>query len=181
MNTLQILKALPYTHAGIGGVYPADRVPWTWSKPCAIVINTDNHNQPGCHWVAIYLNRNGHGVYFDSFGLPPFNHGITDRLRRNCRIYEWSEKRLQDISSDFCGQYCITVLHWLFNGRSLHAFHEHFTSDTKCNDRILMKMYNNIIKNKKCNRRNLSKTFKTLSGKGSIHYIQSSIPKFNVS
>ncbi|XP_063994956.1 uncharacterized protein LOC135172668 [Diachasmimorpha longicaudata] len=32
MNTLELLEILPHTDACIGGVYPADRVPWTWPR-----------------------------------------------------------------------------------------------------------------------------------------------------
>lgn len=181
MNTLQLLKALPFTDAGIGGVYPADRVPWSWARPCAIIVNTDNHTQPGTHWVAIYLGSNGRGIYFDSFGMPPFDKRIAQRLRRNCRIYEYNEKRIQDISSNVCGQYCIVVLHWLFNNKSLRAFHKLFSSDTKRNDRIIIKMFKNITQKRKCNRKNLSKPFQNLSGKGLFHYNQYARSKFSVS
>ncbi|XP_063988203.1 uncharacterized protein LOC135168189 isoform X1 [Diachasmimorpha longicaudata] len=89
--------------ANKNSVYPADCVSWTWPRPCAIIINTDNHNQAGSHWVAVYLGSNGRGMYFDSFGMPPFHTRISQRLKRNCNVYEWRQKRLQDMSSDVCG------------------------------------------------------------------------------
>ncbi len=93
-------------------------------------------------------------------------------------VYEWSQKRLQDISSDVCGQYCITVLHWLFNDRSLQSFHKLFSLDTKRNDHIIMKMFKKITQNRNCNRKNLSKPFQSLSGKGILHCNQRSTKKY---
>ncbi|KAL6423085.1 hypothetical protein ACFW04_010516 [Cataglyphis niger] len=56
------------THAG---VYPADRVPRVWTRSTAIVANTDEHNRPGEHWVAFFLDEHGSATYFDSYGISP--------------------------------------------------------------------------------------------------------------
>jgi hypothetical protein len=36
-----------------------------------LVCNTDVPSKPGIHWVAIYVDEEGHGDYFDSFGRLP--------------------------------------------------------------------------------------------------------------
>ena len=40
------------------------------SYPSAYVINSETHDQPGEHWVAVYFDQHGRGEYFDSYGLP---------------------------------------------------------------------------------------------------------------
>ncbi|XP_011858853.1 PREDICTED: uncharacterized protein LOC105556375 [Vollenhovia emeryi] len=72
MNSLEILQALGHLRVRYAGVYPADRLPRVWTRSTAIVANTDNHDQPGRHWVAFYVDEHGTGTYFDSYGLPPW-------------------------------------------------------------------------------------------------------------
>lgn len=51
-----------------------------------IVFNTDNHNESGSHWIALFANINEFKIYyFDSYGLPP-----EDRVRILVnRIAKW--------------------------------------------------------------------------------------------
>ena len=65
------------------GVYPADRLPWTRST--IIVANTDDHNRPGEHGIAFYIDEHGTGMYFDSYDLPPLDPRFL--LRRNSIMY----------------------------------------------------------------------------------------------
>jgi hypothetical protein len=75
----------------------------------AIVINTDPHDQPGAHWVCVYLNSPV-VEYFDSYGLAPMHRDIQDFIARhgkgvhNPHVY-------QDLNTDVCGQYCVYYLH----------------------------------------------------------------------
>ena len=51
------------------GTFPLDRLPDLPNKfPKSIIINTDQSNKPGDHWIAIVLTEK-HAYYFDSFGL----------------------------------------------------------------------------------------------------------------
>ena len=34
-----------------------------------IILNLSSSNHPGSHWVAVFVNTNGVGEFFDSFGL----------------------------------------------------------------------------------------------------------------
>ncbi|XP_036150790.1 uncharacterized protein LOC118648558, partial [Monomorium pharaonis] len=106
MNSLEILRALRQLNAKYVGVYPADRLPRVWTRSTAIVANTDNHNQPGEHWVAFYVDERGTGTYFDSYGLPPLDSRFLLRLRRNSAKYRWNTVPLQGLLSQTCGQYC---------------------------------------------------------------------------
>ena len=39
--------------------------------PAAIVCNTHDSDRPGEHWVAMYVDTERRGDYFDSYGLQP--------------------------------------------------------------------------------------------------------------
>ena len=129
------------------GVYAADHVPKILSPtPIAIVTNLDTSNKPGSHWVAIYIDRNGYGVYFDSYGLAPISTHHLDRLRRNCVRFQWNKKKLQSFDSKVCGEYCIMFLHHMCNGGSLRTFCRIFSSNSKINDEIAAQFYKIIIR-----------------------------------
>jgi hypothetical protein len=52
----------------------------TWSKvrlpttPRMLVCSSDPSTKPGQHWIAIYVDENGHGEYFDTYGRQPNEH-----------------------------------------------------------------------------------------------------------
>ena len=55
------------------GVYAIDEIELikTVSYPSSFVINLNPSYKPGSHWVAVYLEKNGVGEYFDSFARYP--------------------------------------------------------------------------------------------------------------
>jgi len=93
---LQPLRQLDVKHVGI---YPADRLPMVWTRSTAIVANTDDHNRPGEHWIAFFLDEHATGTYFDSYGIPPLYPGFFLRLRRNSNICRWNTEQLQGLFS----------------------------------------------------------------------------------
>lgn len=140
MNTLQILEVLKKVPAN-SGVFPADRIPENWTKPTAFVFNTKNHDDPGEHWVAVYVDRNGRAIYFDSYGEPPNITNHLRRIRKNCTFYDYNKRQLQSYDSSVCGQYCVLFLHFMCIGLSLHQFHSIFTNDTIENDKLVHEYY----------------------------------------
>ena len=133
MNTLEIntmLKNKKYFQ----GAFCLDKLPYKIKRPLSLIINTDPCSQPGQHWVAILLHKNGTGDYFDSFGMPPIHQEIINYLNFNCKKWNYNKKTIQDLTSDCCGLYC--VLYIKFDGKINHLF----TQDTKMND-IIVKGY----------------------------------------
>lgn len=130
-------------------MFPADKIPYQWTKPCAFVVNVDGSSQPGSHWVAIFADSDGKGIFFDSYGLPPAVSHHIDRLRRNCNVYEWNIQRMQSIDSDVCGHYCIAFLYYMSTGHSLNDFCTIFSNNTRTNDYLSVSLYKNIIRHRK--------------------------------
>lgn len=145
MNSLEILRALHHLNVGHAGVYPADRIPRVWTKSTAIVANTDNHDRPGQHWVAFYLDKHGEGTYFDSYGLPPLDSRFNLRLRRNSTTHKWNIMRLQNTFSQTCGQYCCVFLYYLSRGYKLKQFLKIFSEDYEDNDKLIVQLFRKIF------------------------------------
>ena len=121
------------------GTFPLDRLPELPNKfPKSIIINTDQSNKPGDHWIAIILTEK-HAYYFDSFGL-----GIVDQQIRQFLLPRYSSiifnsLCIQHILSDKCGYYCIYFVQNVHNYKSYYKFLSHFMIDNlKQNDCIVM-------------------------------------------
>ena len=82
-----------------------------------MIINLQNSNQPGSHCIA--LKRVNNVIYvFDSFGIGYLPIGIFKVFKKFkiiTNIY-----RIQDISSNLCGMYCILFV--LYNIKSKNDF-----------------------------------------------------------
>lgn len=144
MNSLEILKALSLIPHHSVGVFPADRIVQKWNKPCAFVFNTDDHTKIGTHWVAIYVDRNNKGCYFDSYGQPPFNRHHLRVIRKNCKQLRWNTVQLQSLESANCGHFCVMFLHFLSSVKTMRQFLQTFSTDLQANDRISAKFLKKI-------------------------------------
>ena len=81
----------------------------------AFIVNLDDVENPGTHWVAVRKIRNL-VIYFDSYGdLPPPREIL--RYYRHYDIY-FNHKNLQPDNSIICGQLC---LEFLINTSSLRV------------------------------------------------------------
>ena len=107
--------ALPSTKHAFQGVFPLDQLPKSIRHhPCFIVINTQSHNLPGEHWLAVYISIEKRGEIFDSLALPVSNY--LRRWMNSHALKGWisSQKVLQDWKSNSCGAFVIYyVLHRL--------------------------------------------------------------------
>lgn len=121
-------------------MYPADRIPHVWGKPCAFVFNTQKHNQCGAHWVAMYVDKKGVGWYFDSLGKAPHIPDYLRRIQRNCKLFRWNSVRLQSDYSNACGHYCIMFLLYMSSGVGNTQFMQNFSQNLVKND-VLAKQF----------------------------------------
>lgn len=142
MNTVEIKKCLYKIHPSLhNNVYPANRLPIHIEVPTFIVSNLDSDNQPGSHWVAIHVGKNNIGQYFDSFGRAPtgFHRAF---LNRNCRMWDYNSKKIQNDLTSVCGEYCLVYLYHIFHGQSMKNFVKIFDRDeTLTNDAIVYDLF----------------------------------------
>lgn len=146
MNTLQLRNALRNIPCDTIGVYAADEIPRIWSKPSAIIANTDDHTKSGSHWVAMYVGKDNVGHYFDSYGLPPIIPQHLNRFKKNCKILLYNPQQFQSNTSDVCGQFCVMFIHFMCNGFGMHRFSNIFSNDLSRNDKIVRDYYNMYMK-----------------------------------
>ena len=126
------------------GVFACDKLPDVDARPSAIVVNTDPARRPGRHWICIYFDGDGHGEYFDSFGVGP-KREFERYMDKNCIAWTINKKRMQSIVSRFCGHYCIWYCIMKSRNVSLNELSNSMSDDTGLNDflvhRFACKLY----------------------------------------
>lgn len=133
MNSYQIRDSLS-GYKGFAGVHPCDHLPQLkWGQ--AMIVNTDPHDRPGEHWVALYKSKLDCLEYFDSFGLPPLVPDIRKYINNSSHSsFTYSSVQLQHNTSTTCGNYCIVfVKHRLLN-IPFSSLLAHFTTSQLDND-----------------------------------------------
>lgn len=120
MNTLELqLKAQnePVLKQIFIGVFPCDKIPDIYKLPSALIVNLDNSDKPGTHWIAIFFDKIGKCEYFDSYGRkPPIE--ILNYVGKQTNRYTFNNKCIQDLWSISCGQMCLYYLIWRCRGIS---------------------------------------------------------------
>jgi hypothetical protein len=95
MNTLEIdtlLKKHPHSRPVSKGVYARNRLPRLLSVPSVLVGNTDPDHRMGQHWVAIYIDTNSKGEYYDPTGGPPFLRAYVNFILGHTTPFEYKKK-----------------------------------------------------------------------------------------
>lgn len=70
-------------------------------RPLALVHNTNSHDKPGQHWLAIYCPRNGLLKLLDLFEMPAVYYKL-DKFELHYHILAY-----QSFVSELCGHYCL--------------------------------------------------------------------------
>ena len=101
--------------------------PWAWNTkvcaidelpsnvityPAAFIVNTDERDEPGEHWLAIYLTCTQKAEFFDSYGHAPcyFNNKLCHFL--SSYDIQYNTRPFQGPLSAVCGHYCVLfILH----------------------------------------------------------------------
>ena len=112
------------------GVYSRNNLP-NKIKKGAYVINLDECENTGTHWVALFVKPK-YTVYFDSFGIEhipkEINKFINNDIKNN--IF-----RIQAYDSIMCGHFCIKFINYIFKGQTLLDYTSLFSpNDFKKND-----------------------------------------------
>jgi hypothetical protein len=110
------------------GAFPSDLLPHSITVTSTIIVNRDNHTQPGSHCLAIRLEpRSSTAFYFDSYGLSTDIPDIQSFLRRNCTVLNYNNVQLQGPLSTVCGNYCCLFAVYMDRGYTSRQFFGLFT------------------------------------------------------
>lgn len=126
-------------------VFPANRIPVRVSLPFFLVSNLDPDTKPGSHWVAIHIDKNGMGEYFDSFGRKPTKH-LEAFLNVNTKKWFYNNEVIQNYFSSLCGMYCLIFLYLRNKGIRMSNFVEMFSKDTVTNDVMIYYYFKTFFK-----------------------------------
>ena len=81
----------------------------------AYVINLDDKNSSGIHWVSLFINKNT-AVYFDSFGIEYIPQEVLNKIKDKSITHNIF--RIQDNESIMCGFYCIAFINYMLAGKT---------------------------------------------------------------
>lgn len=90
------------------GVFSRDEIPANLREKECGIINLDDSDGPGTHWVCFWRN-----YYFDSFGLAP----PLELSKRG--EFSYPTEQIQSRNDIICGHLCLKVLMELDRGKSL--------------------------------------------------------------
>lgn len=145
MNTIEIddvLKKKPATKNVYKGVYAADTLPKRVEYPSFYIANTQPQDHSGEHWVAFFFSRDKSVECFDSLGQRPWRPWHDAFVKRNARRFIYTPFRLQSLTSDVCGQYCIVYGLNRIRGISLPAFLKRFSrKNQRRNDALVTQLF----------------------------------------
>ena len=120
------------------GAYAYDEKPKKPNSNTCFILNTEKRTQTGEHWLAIYLDENNKGYFFDSFGKHPSFYNLKNYMDQISTKWVWNKKEIQGFS-DYCGIYCILFL--FFKAHDLQKlFFQIFKLSSTENDRIIYKL-----------------------------------------
>ena len=131
------------------GVFAADTLPTNLSYPCTLIVNTDDSNLPGQHWVAIHIDKKRIGYFFDSYGMTPYVTNFINFLNKFCDSWKFNSKPLQSINTIVCGQYCCLFVLACSENAVVDFLKMYSTNDSYSNDAKTILKFNFIFVNKK--------------------------------
>ena len=108
-------------------------------KDGAYVINFDEYEDTGTHWIALFCKKN-EVIYFDSFGVEHIPNEIKEFIRNkniNAKVF-W----VQANNSVMCGYFCIGFIDFMLAGTKLTDYTDLFSPyDFRKNDQIILSYF----------------------------------------
>ena len=84
-------------------------------KKGAYVINLDEYENIGTHWVALFVKPK-YTVYFDSFGIEHIPKEINKFIHNDIKSNIF---KIQAYDSIMCGYFCIEFINYMLKGKTL--------------------------------------------------------------
>ena len=130
------------------GVYSRNNLP-NKIKKGAFVINLDECENMGTHWVSLFVKTN-EAIYFDSFDIEhtpeEINKFINNDMTKSSSLKRIKSNifRIQAYDSIMCRYFCIEFINYMLKGKTLLYYTNLFSpNDFKKNDRIIKRIFKN--------------------------------------
>ena len=109
-------------------------------KKEAYVINLDEYENTGTHWVALFVKPKC-TVCFDSFGIEHIPKEINKFINNDIKSNIF---RIQAYYSIMCRYFCIEVINYMLKGKTLLGYTNLFSpNDFKKNDQVIKRIFKN--------------------------------------
>ena len=117
-------------------------------KKGAYVINLDEYENTGTHWVALFvepkyaieLSSSERTVYFDIFGVEHIPKEINKFIGSS--DIKSNVFKIQAYDLIMCGYFCIKFINYMVKGKTLLDYTDLFSpNDFKKNDRVIKKIF----------------------------------------
>ena len=108
-------------------------------KDGAFILNLDEYESIGTHWIPLYVNDNN-VTYFDSSGIEHIPKEIKKFIgNKNVVINIY---RMQAYDSIICGYFCIGFIDFMLKRKSLLQYTNLFSpNDYEKNDKVILKYF----------------------------------------
>ena len=120
MNNLEI-SYMMRVHPYFMGVFAIDTLPQPILPESCFIFNTDSSNLGGRHWIAIKINKENQGFYYDPLGFHPIA-GVCNHILGFAHGLSYIETSTQDPHTSLCGQHCIEYLYRGISSKSPNVF-----------------------------------------------------------
>ncbi len=109
--------------------------------PTLSLCHTSDAGTQGSHWVAICIDIQHRGEFFDSFGMPPVVYGL-EHVMANTNGWRYNDVQLQHRSTSVCGYYTIGYCRAKMDGVSMSDYVSIFDRDRLSNDDAIYRWIN---------------------------------------
>ena len=107
-------------------------------KKGAYVINLDEYENTGTHWVSLFVKANK-VIHFDSFGIEHIPKEINKFINNNI---ESNIFRIQADDSIMCGYFCIEFINYMLKSKTLLDYTNLSSlNDFKKNDQVIKRIF----------------------------------------
>ena len=142
----------PYFYGSVA----CDRLPKKPDKkaPRAYIVNTDPHDQPGQHWLALWTYQNVYEV-MDSYAIPLERYEQATPLRewivRHWKYMLANGKSLQAVNSKSCDDFALLYMKAKVRGSTLQKLlngfsdHDYVSNDHKAGQRVEQLICNELV------------------------------------
>ena len=126
------------------GVFARDELPKKINGLASFIVNTDNSNKSGEHWLSFYFDEDGVCYFFDPLGFSPKYNNFEIFIKQNCKKYFYNDQRIQSLFSTNCGYFCCLFIYKKSRNYSFEKFLNLFFKDCNLNENLI-----NIMKKNK--------------------------------
>ncbi len=108
LSNIEIINLSKIYNLPLQNVVMKDELKGVIPKRGLYIVNMESSTDGnGTHWVAVIFYETK-AFYFDSFSAePPLE--VVAFIHRKVQKYAFNCKQIQDLSSDFCGWFCIAL------------------------------------------------------------------------